>query len=141
MGTPINLKDRIKKHEGLRLTPYEDSEGIMTVCYGRNLRDVPFTQEEADFMFETDFLKAQNGAKKFPLYETLNGPRRGVVIEMVFQMGRAGVANFHRFWLAVGAQEWDLAATEMLDSKWHEQTPERAEELSEVFRNGIDIIS
>ena len=130
-----SVKKRIKQHEGLRYTPYLDTENVWTVGYGRNL-NVPFTDEEVDLMFDTDFERAWLGAATFPQYSALNAVRRSVVIEMVFQIGRSGVSRFRRFWAAVGASEWQLAHDEMLDSKWAAQTPERAKELAELFLKG-----
>ena len=132
----MNLKDRIRKHEGCRLEPYEDSVGVLTVGYGRNLRDVPFTQTEVELMFETDFRRATKGAEDFQFYEHLNEARKGVVIEMVFQLGAAGVSKFIKFRAASMRHDWETAAIEMLDSKWHSQTPERAKELADIFERG-----
>ena len=132
----MTLKERIKKHEGCRFTPYEDSLGVLTVGYGRNLRDVPFTQAEVDYLFETDFQRARAGAETFYVYEFLNDARRGVLIEMVFQLGIGGVRKFKKFLSAALQRKWQIAHDEMLDSKWHSQTPERAEELAEIFLSG-----
>jgi len=124
----MSLKDRIKRHEGKRFEPYEDSEGILTVGYGRNLRDVPFSQDEIDLMFDNDFLRARHGAESI---------RRGILIEMIFQMGIKGVSRFKKFLQAALLHDWARAADEMLDSKWHKQTPERAEELARLFLRGV----
>ena len=132
----MSLEDRIKRHEGCRNTPYKDSEGIMTVGYGRNLEAVPFTQDEMDLMFKNDFERARKGAESFYVYEFLNRARRGVLIEMVFQMGTAGVKNFKKFRAAALQQKWQEAHDEMLDSRWHDQTPERARELATIFLRG-----
>ena len=132
----MNLKERIKKHEGLRFTPYEDSLGILTVGYGRNLRDVPFSQEEVDFMFERDFERAEKAAALLPVYRELNAVRQGVLIEMIFQMGLYGVSKFKKFLAAALVGDWHEAKKQMLDSQWAKQTPERAEELAEIFHNG-----
>ena len=90
----MTLKQRIRDHEGFRLEPYTDSEGILTVGYGRNLESVPFTRAEVELMFDTDFRRAEQGAENFRFYENLNEARKGVVIEMVFQMGPTGVGKF-----------------------------------------------
>jgi len=132
----MTLKERIKRHEGYRLTPYKDSEGILTVGYGRNLIAVPFSEDELDLMFENDFRRAQGGAESFLVYEYLNDPRRGVIVEMVFQMGVMGVGAFVRFLDAALDRDWQKAHDEMLDSKWFRQTPSRAKELAEIFLNG-----
>jgi len=133
----MSLESRIKRHEGKRFTPYEDSEGILTVGYGRNLRDVPFSQDELDLMFKNDLRRARDGAETFIVYDQLNELRKGVLIEMVFQMGVAGVAKFKRFLAFALQEDWTRAAEEMLDSKWARQTPERARELARLFLRGV----
>ena len=130
------LKERIKRHEGCRRTPYRDSEGILTVGYGRNLESVPFSMGEINYMFENDFRKAKQYAETFVAYEFLNEPRRGVLIEMIFQMGARTVKKFKRFLAAALAGDYEQAYDEMLDSKWHQQTPARCEELAEIFLRG-----
>ena len=35
---------------------------------------------------------------------------------------------------ALQIPNYDIAADEMLDSKWHQETPKRCEELSEIMR-------
>jgi lysozyme len=102
-----NLKERIKEHEGCRHTPYKDSLGFLTVGYGRNLDAVAFTDAEIDLMFENDFARAKQGAETFFVYQDLNDERRGVLIEMIFQMG-----------------------------VWAVQTRGRAMELANIFRSG-----
>ena len=132
----MTLRDRIKRHEGCRLTPYEDSVGVLTVGYGRNLRDVPFTKAEVELMFDTDFRRAVHGAESFTFVDHLNPVRHGVVVEMVFQMGVNGVSKFKNFRGACMRHAWKEAAEHLLDSKWARQTPERARELSEIFERG-----
>ncbi len=130
------LEDRIKRHEGLRFTPYEDSVGVSTVGYGRNLRDVPFSQDEVDLMFDNDLRRALGAAESLVAYEQLNVVRRGVLIEMCFQMGLRGVSRFRWFLAAAQREEWQTAYNEMLNSKWARQTPERANELANIFLEG-----
>ena len=132
----ITVKERIKRHEGKRNRPYRDSEGILTVGYGRNLEAVPFTDHELDVMFDTDFERAELAARSFPQYMLLSPVRRGVLVEMCFQMGYGGVKKFRRFLDAIDRSKWNSAADEMLDSKWAEQTPGRAKELARIFKDG-----
>ena len=116
--------------------PYHCTEGKLTIGYGRNLEH-GITEDEADYLFENDFERARNGAQLFRGYHELNEIRQGVVIEMVFQMGVAGVEKFKKFWLAIQDHDWSRAADEMLDSKWAKQTPERAKELARLFLRGV----
>ena len=133
----MSVKDRIKKHEGLRLKPYRCTADKLTIGYGRNLDDLGITGEEADLLFENDFLRAKAGAEQFDAYERMDDIRRGVLIEMVFQMGVNGVSKFKRFLNAAQLEDWPRAAEEMLDSKWAKQTPERAQELARLMLRGV----
>lgn len=129
-------KQRIREHEGYRTTPYRDSEKVWTVGIGRNIEAVPFEDDEIQLMFRNDFRRAHDDALKLPGYLALNEVRRGVLIEMVFQMGLAGVRKFVKFIEAYQNKEWENASKEMLDSKWARQTPKRAERLAAIFRSG-----
>ena len=58
-----------------------------------------------------------------------------VIIEMVFQLGKRGVSRFAKMWEALGNQDYDEAANQMLDSRWHKQTKSRAESLATIMRS------
>jgi lysozyme len=134
----MSTKERIKRHEGKSSRPYLCSEGYTTVGYGRNLERVPFSEDEMDLMFENDYRRALDGAEGFFCYSQLNDVRRGVLIEMVFQMGTFGVSKFRRFLDAALERDWQRAHDEMLDSKWAKQTPQRAQELAGIFLKGSE---
>jgi len=128
---------RIKKNEGLRHIAYKDTNGIWTVGYGRNLQAVAFTDQEIDLMFANDLKRAQIGAKSFKAYERLSEARRGVIVEMCYQLGAEGVRRFTAFWDAVARSDWETAKKELLNSKWaRKDSPARAQELAEIFYNG-----
>ena len=130
------LEDRIKLHEGCRLRPYQDSEGIWTVGYGRNLESAPFSRPEVELLFANDFKRARQGAEMLHVYDSLNEVRQGVLVEMVFQMGYQGVRRFKKFLSAAIQEKWADAHREMLDSKWAKQTPDRASRLAYIFKTG-----
>jgi len=49
---------------------------------------------------------------------------------MIFQMGFAGVSKFRNMIVALQNNSYTTAASEMLDSRWAKQTPNRAQALS-----------
>ena len=53
-----------------------------------------------------------------------------IIIEMIFQLGKTGVSKFKNMWKALSALEYSTAASEMLDSRWAKQTPNRAQAMS-----------
>jgi len=124
------IKDRIKKHEGYRDTIYTDSLGYNTIGYGHLVVEdgfipgVQYSKKELEEVFEKDFAIAIQGANK------LVGD-----FEMCFQLGFPRVSKFKFFLTALQKQDYEKAAEEMLLSKWHEQTPSRCQELSNIMRS------
>ena len=50
------LKLQLIKHEGLRLKPYRDSVGILSIGVGRNLDDVGISEDEAMVLLGNDII-------------------------------------------------------------------------------------
>jgi len=131
-----DLAKRIQGHEGLRLTPYKDSVGVLTIGYGHNL-ERGITREVADLIFQRDLEDAAEDAQKLPFFLTLDDTRQEILIEMIFQMGLARVKGFKRMSAALGHRNYDAAANEMLDSKWAKSdSPSRAQYLADAMRLG-----
>ena len=132
------LEDRVKRHEGIRLFPYKCTAGKTSIGYGRNLDDKGISQQEADFLFKNDLAKCER--EYFQLPRAVRGRcsevRKGVLIEMIYQLGYNGVTRFRQMLQAIQDDDFERAADEMLDSRWFQQTSSRCKELSEIFRNG-----
>lgn len=131
------LKDLLIKHEGLRLQPYIDTVGKVTIGVGRNLTDIGITPDEALVMLEHDIatIKYQLNTY-FKWYQNLDSHRQIAVINMAF-MGVGKLLLFKKFLAALQSGDFETAAKEMLDSKWAQQVGNRAKELSEIVRTGI----
>ena len=54
---------------------------------------------------------------------------------MCFQLGKTGVSKFYKMFEALKEEDYKTASEQMLDSKWHEQTPSRAKGLSYIMRS------
>jgi len=129
------LMDRVKEHEGYRLDPYLCTEGFLTGGYGHKIldgEDVPTTKEGWDKIFEQDFNKAWDSMNELCAENNLriHIKAQGILCEMIFQMGKHGVSKFKKMILALRNNSYGVAASEMLDSKWAKQTPNRAGDLS-----------
>jgi len=108
------LVSSLKAHEGLRLVPYKDSVGVLTVGYGRNL-ERPITEARADQWLREDIQDAISEMNRaFPSYTMHNDARQNVLIEMCFNMGAPRLAGFKRMWAALAKTDYDTAAREML---------------------------
>lgn len=136
------LKYRIKEHEGFRDTVYYDHLGFATVGWGhlvtsedRFTSGVTYPEAILEEVFEEDFAKAKEGADELCKDLSINYIARGVIIEMCFQLGKTGVSKFKKMFEALQQQDYITASEEMLDSKWSEQTPQRAKSLSYIMRS------
>ncbi len=131
------LHEMLIRHEGLRLKPYGDTVGKLTIGIGRNLDDVGITREEAMTLLNHDIAKVQREVQKaFPWFSSLNGVRRNVVLNMVFNLGLPRFRQFKKAIAAIRANRWDEAAKQMLDSRWARQVGRRAGELASMMKSG-----
>ena len=131
-------KESIMIHEGLRLKPYYDTVGKLTIGYGHNLDDNGISEEAAEFILEQDMIIARREASyAVETYAELNEARRAVLIEMAFNLGLPRLVLFKRMIAALLEHDYEQAALEMLDSKWASQVGNRANVLAERMRTGI----
>jgi lysozyme len=131
------LLDLIKVHEGLKLTAYQDSEGVWTIGYGRNLQKLVIDKPLAETWLIEDIATAYRTAQSFPQYQYLDtDARQDAFIEMVYNIGRGRLQGFTEMLKAIPTQNWLEVARQALDSKWHTQVKKRAEVIAEMFRSG-----
>jgi len=132
------LEDKIRRHEGLRLFPYLDTEGYLTIGWGRNLSETGISPQEANTMLQNDIDRAAQQYSNLPdfIRRKCNDTRRDVLIEMIFQLGYSGLLGFKKMLVAVHAGDFALAATEMINSLWGRQTPNRCHALAGKMRTG-----
>ena len=136
------LEEKIKRHEGYMANPYTDTEGFLTGGYGHKIlpgEEIPKDKKGWEELFQKDFKKAQEGAYRLIKKKNIeNLPCIGeeIIIEMVYQMGETGVGKFRKMFKALKKEpkSYIEAATEMMDSRWANQTYSRAWELSNRMR-------
>jgi lysozyme len=123
-----NLVENIKKSEGFVGDVYKDSLDIDTVGYGTKM---PISKAEAELLLEHRLdAKITKLLKVKPFVANLSKERQEVLYEMSYQLGIGGLLKFKNMWRAVETLDFQRASTEMLDSKWAQQTPTRANKLA-----------
>lgn len=137
----IEIQDLLKRHEGLRLKPYRDTVGKLTIGIGRNLDDVGISEDEAVHMLLNDIQKVQRQlVYRFPWYSKLDRIRQMVLEDMCFNMGlgnaQHGLLSFPNTLSLIELGNYPAAAAAMLQSHWAAQVGNRAVELSEMMRTG-----
>jgi GH24 family phage-related lysozyme (muramidase) len=136
-----DVKIRIKKHEGFSAKVYLDSLGKGTIGYGHLLTEeddfvegVVYDKDILEALFDKDFIKAKQGMEELVGTLDIAMAAKGIIIEMVFQLGKTGVSKFKNMFAALNEFDYTRAAEEMLNSAWYRQTPSRCEELSNLMR-------
>lgn len=130
----------LQKDEGLRLKAYRCTSGVLTIGYGHTAgvkaKDV-ITKEQADTFLEADIENAINDARIVCLcFDQLDGPRKAVVANMVFNLGMERFSLFQRTRAAICAGKYTDAALHMLESKWATQVGQRAKRLAKQMSTG-----
>lgn len=128
---------QLKRHEGVRLLPYQDSVGKWTIGIGRNLTDRGISLSTAEQMLQEDIELAKTDLDSiYPDWCDLSEERQLVLMDMCVNLGAPRYLTFVKFWAALRQGQWDLAAAEMLDSRWANQVGQRAQTLSAMMREG-----
>ena len=58
-----------------------------------------------------------------------------VICNMMFNMGRPRLSKFKGMKAGCDARDWNKMADEMVDSRWHDQVPNRAKRLVKRIRD------
>lgn len=140
MPDPVDMnamKQQLIAHEALRLKPYKDTVGKLTIGVGRNLDDRGISREEAMVLLNNDIgLVVADLDRTFPWWSELTENRKRVLIDMAFNLGISGLSGFHKALAAMESGEYTDAASEMLDSRWAVQVGDRAQSLAAMMREG-----
>lgn len=129
------LKTDLVRDEGMRLHPYRDTAGKLTVGVGRNLDDVGISETEALAMLDTDIDGAAADLdRNLPWLAGKPEPVRRALVNMCFNMGWPRLATFRRMLTALEMNEFDVAAIEALDSRWANQVGDRARRIAALIR-------
>lgn len=139
-----DLLSRIERHEGFIAQPKIDVAPNYCIGYGHDITPAEvdyysagITRQEALVLLENDVQNCKElGAKWFPWLLGLDEVRYSVIIEMIFQLGIAGVNGFPKMIAAIRDKDYTTASKEMLNSQWHRETPSRCEELSNLMLHG-----
>ena len=125
------------RDEGMRLKPYTDTVGKVTIGVGRNLDDVGISEDEALAMLDADIDRSMADLDRtLPWLFERPEPVRRALVNMCFNLGWPRLSGFRNMLDALEAGDYDRAAAEALDSRWARQVGARAERIAALFREG-----
>ncbi|MBL4739678.1 MAG: hypothetical protein JKY12_01710 [Sneathiella sp.] len=130
------LTEDLIENEALRLKPYRDTVGKLTIGVGRNLDDRGISKEEAMYLLSNDIgLVLEELGQKVGCWSSLPNPQKIALADMCFNLGWPRLSKFKKMLTALGKGDFDLAATEALDSKWARQVGQRSERIATLLRS------
>ena len=133
------LIESIKEHEGYVGVVYKDSLGIDTIGYGFAIKDLELDADICDIILERKVKELKSRIKiKFDWYKYMPPEIQDVVVEMCYKLGVYGFSCFKKTISYLQDKKWEEASIEMLDSRWAEQTPRRASEMSEKVKGMLN---
>ena len=128
------ILDELRRDEGLRLESYQDVNDIWTIGYGTNLQVLTISEDTAERWLRKEYDKAVEDSEAITEYQWLSKVRKAVIVMLVYQLGKAGLMKFKRFWDGVRTHDWQAAHDELLDSKMaREDSPLRARRHAKRF--------
>ncbi len=134
------LKEDLFIDEGCEYKIYMDHLGYPTfgighlilvddVEYGQPV-GTPVSEDRVNECFASDIIVVLEECETlFPSFEVLPDEVQLIIANMMFNMGRPRLSKFKKFIAAVEISNWQEAANQMVDSRWYNQVPNRAERL------------
>src|ERR1044071_7820449 len=114
----LQLVTRLERHEGVRLKPYRDTVGKLTIGIGRNLDDVGISKDEAYYLVNGDIDFTVRGLLgRYPWFATLDPVRQAALVNMGFNLGLDGLAGFKKMLAALAAGDYAKASEEITASQ------------------------
>lgn len=134
------LTKQLRRDEGEVLTAYADSLGFLTIGVGRLIdkkKGGGISQEESAYLLAND-IQAKTAAvlEALPWVAGLDDARRGVIINMAFQLGINGLLQFKNTLAFIEKKNYISAASGMGNSLWAKQTPARCARLQKQIITG-----
>lgn len=132
---------QLRTDEGEKACAYQDHLGFWTIGVGRLVDarkpGAGLRSEEISFLLQNDIDdRIEALTRALPWFQNLDDARRGVLVNMAFQLGTEGLLKFKNTLELIRSGRYVEAADAMLQSRWAEQTPARAERLSDQMKTG-----
>lgn len=132
----MNLHRLLELNEGRRSKPYVDTVGKMTIGVGRNLTDRGLSEDEINFLLDTDIQVAMNGFNAIFGMTSFGEVREAAVIDLIFNLGLVKFSRFRRFIAAMKKGQWEKAAIELENSLWYQQVEQRGPRIVQMVKEG-----
>ena len=139
------LREQLKIDEGCVYEIYLDHLGYPTFGIGHLVIEsdpengqalgTPVSEDRVASAFNSDVeIVLSDCNKLYPDFESLPEEVQQIIANMMFNLGYPRMSKFRGMKAGVDAKDWNLAAEEMVDSRWYAQVGRRAERLVSRMR-------
>jgi GH24 family phage-related lysozyme (muramidase) len=132
----MDIFEQLRRHEGDRATPYQDSRGNWTVGVGHNMA-VPLSWAARDQILRDDVAAAHTACLQLPFWSRLSDARQGALLNLTFNEGIGWVGKNPKMYGALEAGDYATAAKELLDGPYKDQVGRRAHELANQLERDV----
>ena len=133
----LKIKALLSLEEGVRLFPYTDTRGKLTVGIGHNLSDDGISTGVANLMFVEDLTNAQVVLQTcLPSWQTLDEVRQAVMLDLAFNLSHE-LFGFRTFLGYMADKHFDDAASDLVTTLWYTQVGVRGPRLVTMLRSGL----
>ena len=140
------LQEELENDEGVKYEVYNDHLGYPTFGIGHLILDSDpehgsatgsaVSEDRVKEAFASDVVGVVSDCETlYPDFEELPEDAQRIIANMMFNMGRPRLSKFKGMKRGVDAQDWNMAADEMVDSSWYKQVTNRADRLVERMRS------
>ena len=140
------LRIELEDDEGIKYEIYNDHLGYPTFGVGHLVREsdpehgmpvgTPVDEARVAEAFEQDVETVlEDCCRLYSDFDELPEEVQRIVANMMFNLGYPRLSAFRGMKAGVDARDWDKAADEMIDSRWYNQVPNRAERLVNRMRS------
>lgn len=135
------LTRQLRADEGVKPQAYQDHLGYWTIGVGRLIDPRKpgsgLRGHEIDYLLRADIDdRIEQLTRRLPWFQDLDDARKGVLLNMSFQLGVDGLLGFKNTLGMIEAGKYQAAAEGMLNSLWAKQTPARAKRMAEQMKTG-----
>ncbi len=131
-------KNTTLHNEGVTLTPYKDANGYSVGAghFSPTLQMLPshISTDQALTLFNQDYEKYALRASQLSSFSKLDPVRQGAIIDMAYNMG--SVSDWKTLDSDLSVGNYDLAARDILHSKYASQVPDRAYKNALILQSG-----
>jgi len=140
------LREELAEDEGCKFEIYLDHLGLPTFGIRHLVKEddpehgqpvgTPVDEERVRQVFTLDIaVTIEDCRSLYDDFDELPEEAQLIIANMMFNMGRPRLSKFVGMKREVDARRFDAAADEMVDSRWHDQVPNRAKRLVKRMRD------